>query len=76
MESRLRAEQVKQRIMQCCRAWEEWAIYPHEFLIHLQNIFLGLVKRVSHEIVYVCKGEGEEGLLVMLGLYYVSFIVL
>ncbi|XP_047496387.1 U2 snRNP-associated SURP motif-containing protein-like isoform X2 [Penaeus chinensis] len=45
VESRLRAEQVKQRIMQCCRAWEEWAIYPHEFLIHLQNIFLGLVKR-------------------------------
>lgn len=45
IESRLRAEQVKQRIMQCCRAWEEWAIYPHEFLIHLQNLFLGLVKR-------------------------------
>ncbi|XP_063873088.1 U2 snRNP-associated SURP motif-containing protein-like isoform X3 [Scylla paramamosain] len=45
VESRLRAEQVKQRVMQCCRAWEDWAIYPHEFLIHLQNIFLGLVKR-------------------------------
>ncbi|XP_042210542.1 U2 snRNP-associated SURP motif-containing protein-like isoform X2 [Homarus americanus] len=45
VESRLRAEQVKQRIMQCCRAWEDWAIYPHEFLIHLQNLFLGLVKR-------------------------------
>lgn len=46
VESRLRAEQVKQRVMQCCRAWEDWAIYPHEFLIHLQNLFLGLVKRV------------------------------
>ncbi|XP_071542490.1 U2 snRNP-associated SURP motif-containing protein isoform X2 [Panulirus ornatus] len=45
VESRLRAEQVKQRVMQCCRAWEDWAIYPHEFLIHLQNLFLGLVKR-------------------------------
>ncbi|XP_050714698.1 U2 snRNP-associated SURP motif-containing protein-like isoform X3 [Eriocheir sinensis] len=48
VESRLRAEQVKQRIMQCCRAWEDWAIYPHEFLIHLQNIFLGLVKRFHY----------------------------
>lgn len=47
IESRLRAEQVKQRVMQCCRAWEDWTIYPHEFLIHLQNLFLGLVKRSS-----------------------------
>lgn len=47
IESRLRAEQLKQRVLQCCRAWEEWAVYPPEFLISLQNIFLGLVKRVS-----------------------------
>ncbi|XP_045135171.1 U2 snRNP-associated SURP motif-containing protein-like isoform X4 [Portunus trituberculatus] len=56
VESRLRAEQVKQRVMQCCRAWEDWAIYPHEFLIHLQNIFLGLVKREA-------KMEMEEELM-------------
>jgi len=47
IESRLRAEQLKQRVMLQCRAWEDWAIYPHDFLIHLQNIFLGLVKRTS-----------------------------
>jgi U2-associated protein SR140 len=26
------------------RAWESWAIYPSDFLIKLQNIFLGLVR--------------------------------
>jgi U2-associated protein SR140 len=29
--------------MLCFRAWEEWNVYPAEFLIHLQNVFLGLV---------------------------------
>ena len=53
IESRLKAEQVKQRVLQCCRAWEDWAVYPPEFLISLQNIFLGLVKRVSNLLVNV-----------------------
>lgn len=48
IESRLRAEQLKQRVLQCCRAWEDWAVYPPEFLISLQNIFLGLVKRSAN----------------------------
>ncbi|KAK4313057.1 hypothetical protein Pmani_015576 [Petrolisthes manimaculis] len=64
VESRLKAEQVKQRIMQCCRAWEDWAIYPHEFLIHLQNIFLGLVKREPKleidEESLIAAGSGAE----------------
>ena len=55
IESRLRAEQFKQRVMQCCRAWEDWAIYPQEFLVNLQNIFLGLVKRVRIVISFVLK---------------------
>ena len=41
-ESRLKAEAFKQRVMHCFRAWEEWNVYPPDFLIHLQNIFLGL----------------------------------
>ena len=41
-ESRLKAEHFKQRVMLCFRAWEEWNVFPHDFLIHLQNIFLGL----------------------------------
>ncbi|XP_069049539.1 U2 snRNP-associated SURP motif-containing protein isoform X2 [Lepisosteus oculatus] len=44
IQARLQAEQFKQKIMSCFRAWEDWAIYPESYLIHLQNIFLGLVK--------------------------------
>ena len=29
--------------MNCFRAWEDWALYPQDFLIKLQNIFLGFV---------------------------------
>ncbi|XP_066571037.1 U2 snRNP-associated SURP motif-containing protein isoform X2 [Amia ocellicauda] len=44
IQARLQAEQFKQKIMSCFRAWEDWAIYPESYLIQLQNIFLGLVK--------------------------------
>ncbi|XP_064638246.1 U2 snRNP-associated SURP motif-containing protein-like isoform X2 [Lineus longissimus] len=44
IDARLKAEQFKQKVMNCFRAWEDWAIYPNEYLINLQNIFLGLVK--------------------------------
>lgn len=43
IEGRMKAEQFKQKVMHCFRAWEDWAIYPSEFLIKLQNVFLGLV---------------------------------
>ncbi len=49
VESRMKAEAFKQRVMACFRAWEDWALYPQDFLIKLQNIFLGLVR-----------GEGEN----------------
>ncbi|OQV22289.1 U2 snRNP-associated SURP motif-containing protein [Hypsibius exemplaris] len=42
IEGRLKAEQYKQRVMNCFRAWEDWALYPPKYLIKLQNIFLGL----------------------------------
>jgi len=29
--------------MACFRAWEDWAIYSSEYLINLQNLFLGLI---------------------------------
>lgn len=41
IESRLKAEGFKFRIMQMFRAWEEWAVYSRDFLTKLQNIFLG-----------------------------------
>lgn len=36
--------------MSCFRAWEDWAIYPEPYLIHLQNIFLGFTKPVEEQI--------------------------
>lgn len=45
IQARLQAEQFKQKIMTCFRAWEDWAVYPEPFLIRLQNIFLGLMKQ-------------------------------
>ncbi|XP_045199320.2 U2 snRNP-associated SURP motif-containing protein-like isoform X1 [Mercenaria mercenaria] len=47
IDGRLKAEQFKQKVMLCFRAWEDWAIYPNEYLINLQNIFLGLVPKES-----------------------------
>ncbi len=44
VQSRMKAEAFKQRVMSCFRAWEDWALYPQDFLIKLQNIFLGLVR--------------------------------
>uniref|UniRef100_A0A671PCM0 U2 snRNP-associated SURP motif-containing protein-like n=1 Tax=Sinocyclocheilus anshuiensis TaxID=1608454 RepID=A0A671PCM0_9TELE len=40
---------IKQRVMSCFRAWEDWAVYPDPFLIKLQNIFLGLVSLDSEK---------------------------
>ncbi|XP_058483040.1 U2 snRNP-associated SURP motif-containing protein [Solea solea] len=47
IQGRLQAEQFKQKVMGCFRAWEDWAIYPEPYLIHLQNIFLGFAKVVE-----------------------------
>ncbi|CAB0027865.1 unnamed protein product [Trichogramma brassicae] len=41
-DSRLKAEGFKVRMMRIFRAWEDWAVYPREFLVKLQNTFLGL----------------------------------
>ncbi|XP_018796084.1 PREDICTED: U2 snRNP-associated SURP motif-containing protein [Bactrocera latifrons] len=41
MESRLKAEGLKSRVINVIRVWEEWTIYPKEFLAKLKSIFLG-----------------------------------
>uniref|UniRef100_A0A183CCC4 U2 snRNP-associated SURP motif-containing protein n=1 Tax=Globodera pallida TaxID=36090 RepID=A0A183CCC4_GLOPA len=42
IESRLKAEQFRQRVMLCFRNWEDNAVYPTDLLIQCQNVFLGL----------------------------------
>ncbi|XP_059481163.1 U2 snRNP-associated SURP motif-containing protein isoform X2 [Neocloeon triangulifer] len=49
IESRLKAEAFKMRVMQVFRAWEDWTIYPRDYLIRLQNNFLGLSKLLNIE---------------------------
>ncbi|XP_036331068.1 U2 snRNP-associated SURP motif-containing protein [Rhagoletis pomonella] len=41
MESRLKAEGLKSRVINVIRVWEEWTIYPKEFLAKLKGVFLG-----------------------------------
>lgn len=51
IQGRLKAEQFKQRVVHCFQAWEDWAVYHGQFLILLQNTFLGLRKvRCSPEM--------------------------
>ncbi|VVC31642.1 Hypothetical protein CINCED_3A012507 [Cinara cedri] len=42
LDSQSQADGFKHRILQIFRAWEEWDIYPKEFLFRCQNTFLGL----------------------------------
>lgn len=42
LDSQSQADGFKHRIMQIFRAWEDWDIYPKEFLFKCQNTFLGL----------------------------------
>ncbi|GAB0097515.1 U2 snRNP-associated SURP motif-containing protein [Sergentomyia squamirostris] len=41
VESRLKAEGFKVRVLQVCRTWDEWVVYPRDFLLKLRNTFLG-----------------------------------
>uniref|UniRef100_A0AAX7V4X2 U2 snRNP-associated SURP domain containing n=1 Tax=Astatotilapia calliptera TaxID=8154 RepID=A0AAX7V4X2_ASTCA len=57
IQARLQAELFKQKVMSCFRAWEDWAIYPQPYLIHLQNIFLGFAK-AGEELEVSCDIDG------------------
>uniref|UniRef100_A0A3P9HR15 U2 snRNP-associated SURP motif-containing protein n=1 Tax=Oryzias latipes TaxID=8090 RepID=A0A3P9HR15_ORYLA len=59
IQARLQAEQFKQKVMICFRAWEDWAIYPEPYLIHLQNIFLGFAK-AGEEVTETVEEESAE----------------
>ncbi|KRZ24845.1 U2 snRNP-associated SURP motif-containing protein [Trichinella pseudospiralis] len=43
ISARLRAEQFRQRVANCCKMWEDTAVYPLEFLARLQGILLGII---------------------------------
>ncbi|KNC25968.1 hypothetical protein FF38_08323 [Lucilia cuprina] len=41
IESRLKAEGFKTRVLNVLKAWDDWAVYSKEFLAQLRLIFLG-----------------------------------
>ncbi|KAI1696853.1 surp module domain-containing protein [Ditylenchus destructor] len=49
IESRLKAEQFRSRVMLCFRMWEDNSLYPVDMLINMQNVFLGLTKVAEPE---------------------------
>jgi len=53
---------LQQKVMACFHAWDDWAVYPNEMLIKLQNIFLGLVipKVIFMLIVLLCSHQIKQ----------------
>ncbi|KAM7345527.1 U2 snRNP-associated SURP motif-containing protein isoform 2-T2 [Cochliomyia hominivorax] len=41
IESRLKAEGFKTRVLNVLKAWDDWAVYSKDFLAQLRSIFLG-----------------------------------
>lgn len=42
LESRLKAEGFKARVLQVLRAWEEWLVYDRDLITKLKTLFLGI----------------------------------
>ncbi|CAH1400389.1 unnamed protein product [Nezara viridula] len=50
LESRLKAESYKLRVLQIFRAWDDWAVYPRDYLLRLKSTFLGAqIEEVEEE---------------------------
>lgn len=47
IDGKMKSESFKSKILNCIRAWTDWTIYPNEFLISLQNTFLGYAKATA-----------------------------
>ncbi len=47
IDGKMKSEAFKLKMLSCVRAWSEWAIYPNDFLVRLQNMFLGLVRATA-----------------------------
>ncbi|TKR80539.1 hypothetical protein L596_014599 [Steinernema carpocapsae] len=60
IESRMKAEQFKQRVMLCFRVWEENSVYPTDVLIKMQNVFLGLYKESDYTQSASKSNEAED----------------
>ena len=53
----MKRESFKQKVLLCIRAWEEWAIYPNDYLVNLQSRFLGVFQAKTENIFVEVKEE-------------------
>lgn len=56
LESRLKAEGFKARVLQVLKAWEEWLVYDRESLNKLKTTFLG-IQHVSDGTFVPCSDD-------------------
>ena len=50
IDGKMKSESFKQKVLNCIRAWEDSTLYPNEFLVKLQNTFLGLVQSKAKDV--------------------------
>ncbi|KAL1374573.1 hypothetical protein pipiens_004875 [Culex pipiens pipiens] len=61
LDSHLKSDGFKSRVMNVFKAWEEWADYPKDFLLRLQHTFLGIaiVEKQPEEVPALLKGIAD-----------------
>ncbi|KAF9800400.1 hypothetical protein SFRURICE_016790 [Spodoptera frugiperda] len=59
MTSRLQQEGFRARVTRILQAWADWAVYPTDFLLHINDVFLGQDKETDS--VPGMGNEQEEG---------------
>lgn len=60
LESRLKAEGFKARVVQVLKAWEEWLVYDREFIIKLRTIFLGIQHVSSGTFFFIYSDDSSR----------------
>lgn len=45
IEDKETADQFRQRVLNVLKAWQNWSLYPNDFLLQMQNTFMGFDKK-------------------------------
>jgi U2-associated protein SR140 len=61
IDGRMKSESFKLKVVNCIRAWEDRLIYPNDYLVNLQNRFLGLVKSAKSDSASTMLAKNSEG---------------
>lgn len=63
LESRLKAEGFKARVVQVLKAWDEWLVYDREFITKLRTLFLG-IQHVSDGAIVPLNKSNEQNVCI------------